>query len=685
MGKKEVVGIIVVSEQLAQIDFIEKVLKQTQVINTHQVNQVEELKRILDHESIKLIIIDDYEGTLGVGSVRSAVKDLRLDTPILQLQADGSTIGFGELMRNGATIVCPREDAAAISANVTLLLSYYNSMNIAEQGSDAIDDYRHKFDDLYQGLADPICYLLDGVFVDCNPAFLRAFEVADKAELQEMTIMQFVDLKGQNELKNHLRKSSRRDLSATPVTFQMQTKLGNAVEYMMMSKPAKFNSEDVIQVYLRSTQEGGGGSVGLYDDTTGLANKEQMGYFLKQKMEDFEAQGGQGILAYVLIGNYRDVWGTDGYAEAEKFISATARFVRQKTSSHTEISRYTDDGVLLYIPNIDAKEADTTLTALVRGLDSLTPEGMLRMVEPTCYVGFDKMDKDSDFQVMIGQLFRTARSAMVSGGSRVARPSAAEVAQKDTKRLDTLQNTLSKDHIRLNYQPMVNFAPDHTERYSEQIVLYDEEQAPLDLEIMMAVAERYQLAHRIDKWKIEHLLNKLLEAGARERGTVLIFVKISMDSLNNPNMANWLAEQMQHTGLGGKYFVFEMTTDSVLNAYSGAQRFAKVMREHEAKIAISRFGIMSTENIRIIDEIKPDFIKLDMREIDTLDYSEEQETMEDIVAKAKEHQSVLTAENIDSPAQLARIWQYGIKIVQGKGIVPRLEDMDFDFAEFNLY
>ncbi len=686
MTEKNVVDVIVVTEQLEQVDFIEKVLKKDHIINIHQSNQLTDIKRILDFDEIDLIIVDDAEGTLAISSVRSAVGDLHLQTPILQLVSEDNQMTFGALMKNGASIVCPEKDAVALTVNVNLLLNYSENQDKVTQDNKLISDYRYKFEELYQGLADPVCFLHDGVFVDCNSAFLHAFEVESKEALQVQTIMQFVHPKYQTEVKNHLKKSAQRDLTASPVVFSMQTQLGNELEYTIMSKPAKFGDEDVVQVYMRSTKGGNGavGNVGLYDKTTGLANKEQMGSFLKQKVEEFNTRGGSGILAYVLISNYRDVWGTDGLSEAEKFISATALFIRQQTSSQTEISRYTDDGILLFIPKLDEEKADETLRKLVRGLDNVTPKGMGRMVEPICYVGFASLAKGEDYLALISQLFRTARGMMLSGSARVSMPSTTEVTKKDSKRLMLVKNALSKEQMKLSFQPIVNFSDDGQFRYADHIGLFDEEGNLLDIELMLGVAERYQLAHHIDKWKVINLLNKLLEIGREERQAIQVFVSISMDSLKTPLFISWLIEQMQHTGLNGERFVFELTADNIINAYTGAKYFAEMAREYGAKIAISRIGVFSKENKRIIDEIRPDIIKLDMREIDTLDAVEEKELIEDMLEKAKICQATLVAENVQSAAQLSRLWPYGITLAQGRGLAKPLEDMNFDFAEFYL-
>lgn len=684
MNNKNTVDVIVISEQLETIDVIERSLKSSLVINHFQSNQATEIKKILSHEKIDLVLVDDAEGSLGVGSVRSAITELRMEVPILQLVSADQEKPAGTFIKNGATAVCVKTDEVAILQQTKLLIEHYNSTSATKEDEALIEDYRQKFEELYDSLADPICFLQDGLFMDCNPAFLHAFELSDKSDLDEMTIMNFVERKSQAEMKKHLQKSSRRDMSATPVTFPMVTKLGNDAEYNIMSKPSKYNEHDAIQVYMRSTAEGGAGGASLYDETTGLANREQMGFYLKQKIEHFGKEGGHATLAYVMIKNYRDLWGSDGFHEAEKFIKATANYVRTQMPAHTEVSRYTDDGILMYLPEADLKKSHDIFTDLIKGLDKVTPEGMERMIEPICYVGFDTIDKDSDYHTLISQAFRAARNAALSDGPRVNRPTTTEVAEKDSKRLDTLQAVLQRGSLRLSYQPIASFDPDNTERYRERVALLDEEGKKLELDVMFSVAERYQIAHRIDKWKINYIFDKLLEADMEERQTVLIFISISADSLKNPGFVQWLVEQMQHTGLGGKYFVFEMMTDHVQNAYTGALRFANAMREQNAHIAISKIGGLSKDNERILDDLKPDFIKLDLREIDTLDESEEAEVMGDIKHKADSINATMIAEYLESPAQLSRIWPYDVKFIQGDGMTPLLDDMDFNFDEFAI-
>lgn len=678
-------NLIIVTEQLAQIDAIEKALKSTLTLNSYTSNSTTEIKRILSQENIDLIMIDDAASTIGVGAVRNAVNELKMTTPILQLEHADSEQADAEYIKNGASIVCPNDDLLAIQHNTQLLISYSHGQKMLQADAGVIDGYREKFDDLYQGLADPICYLHDGVFIDCNPAFLRTFEVADKNELDELTILNFIDRKHHTELKTHLRKATRRDLSANPVLFTLQTKLGNAVEFALMSKPSTFEGEEVVQVYMRSTSDGGGGNASLYDETTGLSNREQMGFFLAQKIEHFGQNEGSGFLVYLLIKNYRDVWAADGFVEAEKFIKATAGHIRKTMPAHTEVSRYTDDGLLMFVPGGDAKALNELLLTMVRELDALTPEGMVRMVEPVCYVAFESMDKNSDYLLSTSQLFRSARNAAQSeGSSRVSQPTATEVAEKDSRRIELIQDILTEERLSLSFQPIASFEPDGTARYRERLNLFDEEQQKLELDILVNAAERYQLMHRIDKWKLNFLFDHLLGMDINARAHLQVFIAISSDAMRNAGFITWLGEQMQHTGLGGRHFVFELSTDNVMNAYTGAQQLVKVAREHGGKVAVTKIGSLSADNARIIDDIRPDIIKLDLREISTLDDNEEAEIMGDITEKAGAIDAMLIAEYLESPAQLSSIWPYDIKFIQGNGMTPILDDMDFNFDEFAI-
>ncbi len=688
MLDNKIKSILIVSDQFEQIELINMALKSKMVINTHVKDNIHDVEELFEFQSVDLVIVDDVKTIPTAASIKSIIEGKRKNIPILQLLYKASNKLPGEFIRGGANLSCTAEDPLDILANSMILIDLFDTKKSSNSSEQELEEYKTIFLDLYSSLSDPVCYLADGVFVSVNPAFLRSFKVADEKDLDELTILDFVDRKEQTALKNHLRKSMQKDMSSSPATFHMRTKDGKQSEFVIMSKPSRFNDESVVQVYIKSTSINNISEVGvsLFDEVTGLSTKPQMDSFLENKVKSLADGKEKGTLAYLMIKNFRDIWSTDGYSEAAKFIKAVTIYIKKSTPARTEISRYTDDGLLIYIPDYSGDKADVLLTELVLGLDSVTPNDMERMVEPLCFVGHTQLDKDSDYQNIIARVFRSARNnAFDEGLVRVSEVGGTEVSKKDTKRVEELQDILRQNRFVVNYQPIVSFDPDEMHRYRERVSLLDEDGEKLENSLMFTTAERYGYTSQIDKWKIEYLLQKILTINVEERRRLQLFINISADSLASSSFVNWLIKQLKDTGISGSNLVFEIMIDSVLVAYNAAIRFSKDLKKTGAKIALSRVGNFSEDTQRVIGDIKPNVIKLDIREISTFDEdSGDTSVITAIKAKAEELDALIIAEYLSSPAQLSVIWPHGITYIQGDGMTPLLGDMDFDFSSFDI-
>lgn len=675
-SSEKVTNILLISEQLPVIDFVEKTLKSQYVLNLHKTSQVSEVKMILSSENIHLVLLDDDKNNLvGGGAVKTALKDLDLSIPLLQLQSRQKP--QGDYLKNGATLVCPVTDGAAIQSAVALLLDLASANRQQRENAKKIADFAHKFDDLYETLADPICYLQDGFFVDCNQAFLRTFDIADKKELDTFSALDFVSRKSMSAFKKHLRQSERTDQTATPVTLKMQSQSGEPLEFTALSKPARFGTESAVQLYLRSATAANHGGGSAYDEATGLMNRGQMEISIRQHQKK---NTGKATLAYLLIRNYRDVWANDGLKEAEKLMYAVAQYLQKQTPAHTEIARYTDDAILCYFPGLNSEKAHQLLIGIALPLGQLTPEKMVRMVQPSCFISHQTMTPEDSLQVIMGQLFKTVRgNALSETGDIVSQASTVSIAKTDNQRLKILKDALEDSNFILQYQPIASFSPDEFARYQGQVSLPEEVIANYTLESMISLAERHALMHKIDQWMIGVVLDRLLSMGDEERVNLQLFIPISADALKQKTFLPWLLEQIKHTGLKGEHFIFELTLDNIKQAYRGAKAFSQAVQQRGASLAIQNVNKLTEESEKIIDELKPRILKLDIQELSSLDEHEEPAVMNPICEKAADCGATLIAENLTSPAQLSRIWPYQITLIQGNGMTPVLDDLDYDF------
>ena len=105
------------------------------------------------------------------------------------------------------------------------------------------------------------------------------------------------------------------------------------------------------------------------------------------------------------------------------------------------------------------------------------------------------------------------------------------------------------------------------------------------------------------------------------------------------------------------------------------------MRPQGFRFALADVGRMDTTVREMLERVKPEIIKLDMREIDTFEDREEEEFMREVKKYAEEHHTMLIADHMESPAQLSRVWPHDIQYIQGDGIVPPMDKFAFDFNE----
>ena len=117
------------------------------------------------------------------------------------------------------------------------------------------------------------------------------------------------------------------------------------------------------------------------------------------------------------------------------------------------------------------------------------------------------------------------------------------------------------------------------------------------------------------------------------------------------------------------------------SAFSGALNFINALRPLGTQFALTEVGRFDEDIRELLTRMKPDILKLDMREIDTFEDDEEQRFMAAVKNYTDENGVMIIADYMESPAQLSRVWPYDIKYLQGNGMVPPMDGFTFDFSE----
>ncbi len=680
---KENCNLLLVSKDLEWSNAFLKGVQRFYVTTERIIDRIDHLKGELQALLPDLIIISVNE-EITPDKVKAILNEMSLTIPIIAVDLSSAPL-LDNLIKLGADYAVARRDllsALKYLQNIMHLKTVLaHSEEIRHKSKSLQDRFRH----LYEDLPDPVAYVQDGLFVDCNTAFLNTFGLVHRQQLDETTLMTFVPSKSERALRNFLRKATGREV-IPPEKMEFQKMNGEPVEVMLGLANVDFDGEKALQLYFRLGGEGAavGGGGGGVDMTTRLPAPTVLRANLNQAKERAEDNQVLGYWMHLLIDNYREVWQRDGYRPAEIMMKAVVEACQRYLPPSTEMARFTDDALVMWITG-DKEDVIKRVQGLIARLDEVVPENIGRMVTPITFAGMFEIKKESSYDELVSKGFSAARALVQANkGERVAEPVSGNMSRKDEKRVNQIREILDEGRIKLLYQPIPSIEANGVPRYGDYLGFIEKEEEgaePVERDLIMQIAERYDLAKQFDYFKVGKLIEDVLSYGDGNQQALNFYITFSNSGLNDPNFPEWFESQLLQTGLNPSQFVVEFTIDAYANAYSGAMRLVQRLRPRGTRFALADLARWDRDIEEMLHRLEPQVLVLDMREIDTFEESEEDEFMKHLKNYAREHKCEIVVNHMDSPAQLSVVWRNDLQLLQGNGIVPAQEGFTFDFTE----
>ena len=681
---KESCSILMISKDMEWMLAFSKGVQRFYLLNERRAETLEAAESRMLESRPDIVILAVQDGLPSMDKLRPFVRE-KMQPPVPVIVIDSKPEGLDQWIKQGAEYACARRDLLSAVKHVQQIMRvarFDHTLHNVEKDAKAVAE---RYERIYTDLPDPVAYVQDGLFIDANPAFLHTFGVKDRAALDELTLMSFVPHKSERGIKALLKKATEKEVVPSE-RFELQAIHGGKVDVNLSVSGITIHGEPALQMYFRSAEAGGsGGGTGL-DPTTNLAGPRVIAASIKQTQERSEAKAVLGYWVYAWIENYREVWQKDGYKAAEIMMKTVADTTRRFLPPSTEIVRFTDDGLALWLTG-KKEESIKRVNGLIAHLDEVVPENIGRLVHPKLYGGIIEITTESTWDELVGKGFRAVRSLASSQSSdRVAEPMSGDMSRKDERRINEIQRILDEQRLRVLYQPISALEADGVPRYADRLqILQTNIEEDVNAEVMepeqlMQVAERFSLARQFDRFKINTLLQDTLAYDGNQKA-LQFFITLSTDSLLDETFPDWIDSQLRATGIAPMQIVFELRLDNLANGFTGAVHLIDKMRPQGSRFALSDVGRIDDNVREMLERIKPEIVKLDMREIDTFEDREEEEFMKEIKAYAEAHHAMIIADRMESPAQLSRVWPHDIQYIQGDGIVPPMENLAFDFNE----
>ncbi|MDQ2696412.1 MAG: EAL domain-containing protein, partial [Pseudomonadota bacterium] len=668
------------------------------VVHWSHASRPGEVRELIRTRAFDLALVRPGEALPTVAQVSAWIAEAGRDLPLIAVVDDAARQRPARLLRDGAANLFDLADPDHLLAVVDREFAALNLRRQAQRCQALLQELRERCQALLDTSRDAIAYIHEGAHVYANPAYLALFGYRGRDDLEAVTLMELVIRPERETLKGFLRQCSRSARAVEPIRLTGLRADGETRPIQLECHPTRLDGEPCVQVIVQDLAPQQALQQRLEaqsrrDPLTGLHTRP---YFIRA-LEAFLArrQRPAAALLYVLLAGYRSISQRLGLEAGERLLLDAAAALRQRTAEGDVTARF-GDAVFTVLSTAGSAAAATAMGESIRqAIAERDVQGGDPLLAGACCIGIRLLDDAAgDAAGALFEADHACETARQLGGNQVqlyrppeqAPPPPPDADPREEEHLGLIHDALERGRIGLLYQPIVSLRGDALERYKLLLRFPDNHLQSVSMQPLAPVAKRHGLMAPLNRKIIALGLETLARCRQAQRPLVL-FVRLSRDSVLDDGLPDWLAGALADHGLPGDALVLEVRESSAEQQVRAVRRLRERLQSLGCGFALSHFGGKPSSE-RLLRGLEPDCIKLDSALLERFQDSRDaagdaaRQSLAAATQLARTMQIQVVAEGVGNAAQMAGIWQFGVTLVQGDLVREPGPELDFDFRQF---
>lgn len=612
------------------------------------------------------MLLLDWESTIvSAKDAVAMVTDARVDLPVVAMTVSIDAAMVLESSQARVAALMLREEPA--HAEDIIRREYARRrQRLAMAGAEArIQELERRCDAMLESSRDAIAYVHDGMHVRANPSYLELFGVSSFEEIEGMTLLDMIESTTAGRIKEVLKRLAKGDAPKEPVGITAQRLDGSSFDAEILFARASFEGEPCVQITLRRSEVLIAPDV---DPLTGLANRQAVFRHCQDLIAGLDGGVCDSALALLEPDGFDRVADAVGIAQADDLVQKVAAGIREFALTEDLVARYSDHGFVLLMRGCGHDEAVSRIGSLREAFADHVFESGNRSFPITISAGLVLVsDAIASSDDLLGRAARALKLAQDTGGNRVEveDPAAKEKADAaaDKALLQRIRRAVEAEGLVLAFEPVVSLQGEEGE-HSQVLVRLAGDAGEMTPGQFFPLAERYGLLAAIDRRVVSLACVQIADRFSRGQ-RLKLFVKLSPQSLDDPDFTDWIARQLHEHGVAGAALVFELPEATVATNLNGVRRFRQALASLGCHLAIQDFGAAANAQ-QVAQHVAADFLKLDRRLMTDLPRSaENQSRLRELCVVASTVGGRTIAQFVEDSASMAVLFTLGVDFVQG--------------------
>ncbi|NWG87927.1 MAG: EAL domain-containing protein [Hydrogenophilaceae bacterium] len=408
-----------------------------------------------------------------------------------------------------------------------------------------------------------------------------------------------------------------------------------------------------------------------HDPLTGLPNRRAFELALEETLKANRTQPQSHVVGFLDLDMFKIVNDSCGHAAGDELLKQVGRLFQDKMRASDLLARLGGDefGFLLRGCGIeDAKKVAESLLAAVRDY-RFNWNG--RPFTLGASIGLSAIEEQTTHSAsVIKQADSACYAAKDRGRNQVCVYSASD--SEETGRRDEMewaariQTALHEDRFVLYGQPIImldNTPPSDIRKVEILVRMLDQEDKLIPPGAFMPAAERFNLMPAVDRWVIRHAL---AWAGSEVgRQYTHIAINLSGASVANPDLYDFIVEQINATGANPAVLCFEITESAAMSNFKQCAACIQSLREMGCKFALDDFGT-GIASFSYLKNLGMDYLKIDGNYIREMQYDLYHFSMTEAIHRVGHAMGLKTmAAFVETEESLNKLKALGVDYAQG--------------------